>query len=419
MKILIINTYDSMGGAAIAALRLLKAIKKQNIEIKMLVQTKKTDHNFIEQTSNNFFNKQKNFFYFAYERLLFKLKERDVSVRFAFSMANIGEDISKHQFVKEADIIHLHWINFGFLSINSLQKLFALGKPIVWTLHDMWAFTGGCHYAYDCKKYQTHCSDCNYYLKNSKEKDISYKVFENKIKLFGDVNLNFVTCSNWLGNTAKESKLISKYNVTPINNAIDTNFFKPSDKKISRQKLNIPSDRKIILFGAMNMSDERKGFKYLKEALAILEKKPNTDKILILLFGKSSEELLKELPFEYHNIKFTNSQEDIVNIYNSADTYVIPSIQDNLPNTIVESHCCGVPVVGFDTAGISEMISHKKIGYLAEYKSSNDLAAGIYWTLFEANSQELSDNSRKYAEENYSEIIVANKYINLYKNILN
>ncbi len=407
-----------MGGAAIAALRLLKALKKQDVEIKMLVQKKKTDHNFIEQTSNNFINKQKNFFYFAYERLLFKLKEKDISVRFAFSMANIGEDISNHKFVKEADIIHLHWINFGFLSINSLQKLFKLDKPIVWTLHDMWSFTGGCHYAYDCKKYQTHCSNCSYYLKNSKDKDISHKVFENKINLFGDVNLNFATCSNWLGNTAKESKLISKYKITPINNAIETDVFKPLDKKTCREKLNIPTDKKIILFGAMNMSDERKGFKYLKEALNILKKMPNTDKILILLFGKSSEELLQELPFDYHNIKFTSSQDDILNIYNSADIYVIPSIQDNLPNTIVESHSCGVPVVGFDTAGISEMISHKNTGYLAKYKSSNDLATGIYWTLFNSNSQNISENARKYALENYSETIVANKYIDLYKNIL-
>lgn len=418
MKIVIINTSDNVGGAAIAALRLVKALRKQDIEVKMLVQNKTTNLDFIEGTSNNFFNKFKNFLYFAFERLIFKFHEKDKSVRFAFSLANTGEDISKHKFIKEADIIHLHWINFGFLSLKSLEKIFKLKKPIVWTLHDMWAFTGGCHYSYDCKKYETNCKNCSYYLKQPKEIDLSHNIFNQKIKLFRDYNINFITCSNWLKNTAKSSKLISKYKISAINNAINTDVFKPKDKIQARKKLNIPKNKKIILFGAMNISDERKGLKYLLKALVFLKKMPNTDNILILLFGKSTNDFIKQIPFQYHNIQFTNSQEEIINIYNSADIYIIPSIQDNLPNTIVESHCCGVPVVGFNTAGITEMILHKKTGYLAEYKSSEDLAKGAYWTLYESDTKTISENSRDYAINNYSERKVASKYIDLYKKIV-
>ena len=163
MKVVILNTSDSVGGAAIAALRLVKALEKQDIEIRMLVQKKNLENNIISETNNNIINKFKKIFYFAFERLIFKFQEKDSSLRFTFSLGNTGEDISKHKFIQEADIIHIHWINFGFLSLKSLKKIFQLGKPIVWTLHDMWTFTGGCHYSYDCEKYKTNCKNCSYY----------------------------------------------------------------------------------------------------------------------------------------------------------------------------------------------------------------------------------------------------------------
>ncbi len=418
MKVVIVNKYDKSGGAAIAAYRLFEALKANEIDAKYLVQEKKTNEKDIFSTSNNKIKKISNFFKFSFERLVVSLKISYQKYRFAFSIANVGENISKNKLIREADIIHLHWINFGFLSVKSLKNLLSLNKPIVWTLHDMWAFTGGCHYSFDCINYKTKCQNC-FYLKNQNNNDLSTKIFNHKLNLFLNSNINFITCSNWLKNEAKSSYLLKSKNVIHINNPINTDFYNKKNKTLTRQKFNISAEKKVILFGAMNLKDERKGLKYLIDALDILTKKFKKNELLILLFGKSNDEINSALPFDFININYTNSEEQIVNIYNCADVYVIPSLQDNLPNTIVEAHSCGIPVVGFNVAGISEMIIHKKTGYLAELKSEVDLANGIEFILKSTDYEIISDTCRKYALNNYSYNNISQKFIEIYKKILN
>ncbi|MFC2104849.1 glycosyltransferase family 4 protein [Bacteroidota bacterium] len=418
MKVTLINTSDTIGGAAIAARRLVQALSESKVDVSLLVKEKNSDDKLVHSTTNSKFKKYLNFLRFVYERLLFYLREKNVSVRFAFSIGNTGENIVNHPLIKNTDIIHLHWINEGFLSLRSLKKIFKLNKPIVWTFHDMWAFTGGCHYAGNCEKFKEKCHYCPF-LKYPQKKDLSYRVWNRKKKIYKNSKINVVTCSNWLKHVVKESTLLKGNNIISIQNPINTDFYKPADKYESKRNLGISTKKKLILFGAMNTNDKRKGSQYLIDSLKnISENNPVCiDKVALVIFGKNKTPFYTD--FETFHLNFISNQEDIINIYNACDVFVTPSIEDNLPNTIVEAHACGLPVVAFNATGMPEMISHKKNGYLATYKSSEDFAAGIIWTLFESDYNSLSNDARKKAVEFYSPDISANKYIELYKSLLN
>ncbi len=417
MKITLVNTSDKVGGAAVACNRLLMALNSQNIPANLLVQNKLSHSNLVSSTTNNYFKSKLNFYRFAYERLLFSLKEKSKEVRFAFSLANTGEDISNNRLIYEADIIHLHWINFGFLSLNTLEKLLKLNKPVVWTLHDMWTFTGGCHYSGDCTSYQVECKNCPFLIKPG-EKDISNAIWNKKSKIYDNKNITFVACSKWLADIAKKSALLNKFRIESIPNPIDTSVYKPSDKFSVRNSLNIDNNKKFLLFGSMNIADKRKGFYYLNQALEILDKKhPELKESMeLIVFGKSKKEVFDKLPYKTNDLGMLSEESRIVAAYNAADLFVLPSLEDNLPNTIMESISCGTPVVAFNTGGIPEMIDHKSNGYLSEYKNEEDLANGIYWALF--HSENIGENARNKTLNAYTYDNIALKYINLYHSLL-
>ena len=420
MKVVIINTQDISGGAAIAAFRLANALIKQNIETTMLVQHKKTNSEIVQQTNNNFFHRQKKFFYFVYERLLFRLKEKNPEVRFDFSMANTGEDISNLEIIKQVDIIHLHWINFGFLSLKSLRKIVELGKPVVWTLHDMWAFTGGCFHAHNCNKFTHHCGNC-FYLRNPHNKDLSYKVLKKKKNLFLNQALNIVSVSSWLSQKAKSSSLLKNKTHFVIPNALSS-AFKPVDKNVARKKLGISNDKIILLFGSDKIDNPIKGYKYFIESLKKIQtnKNINSDNFFIYLFGtikKNKEELLNQIPFEYKYFGYIKDQKKLINIYSASNITVVTSLYETFGQVIAESMKCKTPVVAFNNSGPTDIISHKKNGYLAEYKSSDDVAKGISWLLFNDNYEEICNNAQETTTQKYSEDIIAKQYKSLYQKI--
>ncbi len=422
MNILLINTYDKKGGAAIASLRLAKALRKQNINVNMIVQKKATNFNYIETTNNNLFNKTKNFIYFALERFIFSFYEKDSSIRFAFSIANTGEDISKHPLVQKADIIHLNWINFGFLSLKSLEKIFELNKPIVWTQHDMWAFTGGCHHAYECDNYQKNCGNCSLYLKKSTFNDLSHKVLERKNKIFSKYNLNIISVSNWLANRAKKSTLFASKKHFVISNPLDPNF-NAMNKIEAKKHLGINEEKIILLFGSEKVENPIKGFNYFVQALNILknDKNINTDNFLIVLFGNiktSSEKLTNQLPFQHKYLGFIDNITELSQVYSAASITVVPSLYETFGQVIAESMICKTPAVAFNNSGPLDVIKHKENGYLAKFKSAQDLADGIKWILFEADYEKTSNKAHNYVNNNFSDTVIAQKYIDLYKSIL-
>jgi glycosyltransferase involved in cell wall biosynthesis len=418
MKVTLINTSDAGGGAPAACLRLLKALVAKKTDARLLVQHKKTSEERVERIVKSFIGRLKANADFLRERIPFILfHERDKSVRFAFSTANAGRSIKHQPLVKDADIIHLHWTNSGFLSIADLKELVNTGKPIVWTLHDMWTFTGGCHYSGSCNNFIRECGNCPF-LRDPGENDISHSGWLRKAALYKNAqNITFVTCSQWLADVAKQSSLISNFRIEAIPNPIDINIFSPRDKNATREKWGINKDIKIILFGAANINDRRKGISYLVDALDVLKRDyAGTEKTEMVIFGKNKHFDTSALPFKVHELNLLTSANDLAEVYSLADVFVTPSLEDNLPNTIMEALSCGTPVVAFDTGGIPEMVDHQQNGYLAKFKDAVDMAKGLHETLH-ADAQ-LAINARQKVLDNYTNEIVANQYINLYQSLI-
>jgi len=413
--ILHLSTFHLEGGAGVAATRLHRALLRSGEDSCMLVPEIHNPEKAITPLADTKWKSRMAFARFVAERLYFYPYEKDKSVRFAFSPAVAGTDISNHPLVKKADIIHLHWINFGFLSINSLEKLFALGKPIVWTLHDMWAFTGGCHYSRGCEKFLTHCHYCPY-LSKPDLYDISFSQFEQKVAIYKMTRMAMVSPSKWLSDLTKKADLTKNIQALSISNCLDTEVFKPKYKPEIRKALNLPTDKKLILFAGANTQDPRKGFNYFKEAIEISN--ASSGNIEVLIFGKSNPGSFDAFPVPVHYLGKITETDQMVAVYNGADMIVVPSLEDNLPNTIMEAMACGTPAVGFATGGIPEMIDHKLNGYIADLKSASSLAEGIEWVLNNNTDDKLSENARQKVMDNYSENVVTAQYNKLYELML-
>jgi glycosyltransferase involved in cell wall biosynthesis len=219
---------------------------------------------------------------------------------------------------------------------------------------------------------------------------------------------------------AKKSHLLQGQFITNIPNTINTNLFKPRNKAKAREKLGLPLDKKLLLFGSVKTTDKRKGIHYLVEACQILSStQPDFCKNLgVVILGKESELYESLFPFPIHSMGYVNNEKELVDIYNAVDLYVTPSLQDNLPNTIMEAMACGVPCVGFNVGGIPEMIDHLHNGYVADYKSADDFANGIMWTLDEGEYPSLSEEAYRKVSSSYSESSIARRYISVYNKMI-
>jgi len=420
MKITLINTSDAGGGAPAACLRLLKALRSQNIDANLLVQYKKTNEDSVKPVVKNAWDNLKAQFNFLYERLPFMFfHERDKSVRFAFSTANAGTSIKDEPLVQEADILHIHWTNSGFLSIADLKELVDTGKPIIWTLHDMWTFTGGCHYSGTCDYFKHECGNC-YFLKNPSPDDISHSGWLRKAVMYsGNRNITFVACSAWLASVAQQSSLIKDFNITSIPNPIDTDVFKPMDKITMREEWGINPFAHVVLFGAANINDRRKGINYLVDALNRFNTHcPDANLVEVVIFGKNKHFDIKQIPFKVIELDIISLPEDLAQVYSLADVFVLPSVEDNLPNTVMEALACGTPVVAFNVGGIPEMVVHGENGYLAEFESAADLARGISQMLYINNAKEIQANARDKVLNDFNNAKVAQQYLDVYQSVL-
>ena len=418
MKVVIVNTSERTGGAAVAANRLMKALQKEAVNAEMLVLNRQTEDLTVHSLNTSWLKGKINQFRFLYERLIiFCLNKFDRINLFKISIANTGTDISNHPLVKNADIIHIHWINHNFLSLKNIKQLTNLGKPIIWTMHDMWPCTGICHHARECTNYQKECGQC-FYLHSSNPKDISHRIFSRKKKILQPDNVTYVGCSRWMAERAKISALTSKKNIYAIPNPIDTSIFRKIDKEKAREQLSFPQNKHLLLFGAVNVTDKRKGLDYLIDGLKYLKQQSPMiyNNMELVIFGQIKSEIRSFFDIPIHPMNFLKDEETIVNLYNAVDLFITPSLDENLPNTIMEAMACGTPCIGFNTGGIPEMIDHKENGYVAEYQDVEDLAKGIVWTL--ENSELLSGKAMEKVENNYSDPIVAQQYIDLYKNTL-
>ncbi|MCD7930137.1 MAG: glycosyltransferase family 4 protein [Tannerellaceae bacterium] len=415
MKVVIVNTSDIQGGAAVAANRLCKALLKHGVEAGMLVLNRQSSSLYVSVANEGFIHKKLNFIRFLWERgTIFLCNHFSRKNLFQLSLANTGTDITDHPLIKQADVIHLHWINHGFLSLHDLRKLFSSGKPVVWTLHDLWPLTGICHYPDACTRYQTLCFKCPK-QQQPVFPDLAKCIYTRKQKSYISP-IHFVGCSRWITEQAKQSGLAAAHTFNAIPNPIDSTIFIVKDKKQCRRPLHLPADKRLLLFAAAKVSNERKGVAYLVEACRLLKEQfAGKDQPEILLMGGHTDELVASFPFKVHSLGYLSDTDTIVNVYNSADLFVVPSLEDNLPNTIMEAMACGTPCVGFSTGGIPEMIDHGKNGYVARQKDAADLAKGIRWVLMYPEYQQLRNNSRTKAETCYSEERVSAMYLEIYQ----
>ncbi|MGL4503764.1 MAG: glycosyltransferase family 4 protein, partial [Planktothrix sp.] len=314
------------------------------------------------------------------------------------------------------DIINLHWVEWGFLQIETLPKF---GKPLVWTLHDMWAFTGGCHYSQECDRYQGFCGACPQ-LHSSSNKDLSGWVWQRKAKAWKNLNLTIVTPSSWLADCARSSSLFQERRVEVIPNGLDTEKYKPIERRLARNLLKLPQEKHLLLFGAVSAtSDPRKGFHLLQSALELLSQSGWQDQIELVVFGSSEPSNPPDLGFKIHYLGRFYDDISLALVYAAADVFIAPSIQDNLPNTIMEALACGTPCVGFNIGGIPEMIEHEQNGYLAQPYKIEDLARGIGWSIEnQERHQKLSSRAREKAEQEFTQQIQASRYLSLFAEVL-
>lgn len=410
MKVLIVNYSDIIGGAAKAANRLHKALLAEKIESQMLVQNKSSD-DFTVLTDNSKLSKYFNQLRYTIDSFQVKLYKNRIKTSFSPSTTGSSNIVNKINELKP-DIVHLHWICSGMIRIEDIARIKA---PIVWTLHDMWTFTGGCHYDEDCRGYLSSCGACKM-LGSSKKNDLSKKIFSRKQKTYAQkTDITIIGLSKWLHECAKNSELLKDKKNINLPNPINTNVFKPFDRNQSRELWGLPKDKKLVLFGAMvATSDPRKGYKELTDALHQLKR----EDIEFVVFGSGKPKVSQNFGFKTHYLGHLNDEVSIVTLYSAVDVMVVPSLQENLSNAIMESLATAVPVVGFNIGGNSDMIEHKINGYLAEPFDTSDLAIGIEWVLNAPNYNELCQNSREKVLKEFDSKLVAKKYIELYQEIL-
>ncbi|MGH7885087.1 MAG: glycosyltransferase [Thermodesulfobacteriota bacterium] len=416
MKVLQINYSDAKGGAAKASYRLNNALKESGIDSSMLVLYKYLDDSSIilYKSDNKFYSRLiRNARKFKINRLLNTVRKPDSGNYEIFSTHHsIYKDLANY--TKNFDLVNLHWIS-GFLDFTSFFLNYPQNKSIVWTLHDMNPFTGGCHYDNDCGKFEFKCGCCPQ-IGSKDNKDITNKAILAKYKVLKNRrndNLSFVSPSRWLKSQIDKSFLFGNYNTKVIPNGIDTNTFQPRDKVYSRKVLGLPIDKKIVLTGFYTLDAKRKGINSTQELFANL----NNNDIFLVSFGYGKINLNNR---NYKHLGFIKDDIFLSIVYSAADLFLITSIQDNLPNTVVESISCGTPVIGFDIGGIPEIIENDQNGILIKNRNLKELEEKLISLLNnEAKLNALSINARETALKNFDSKIQSENYFDFYKEILN
>ncbi|QWR76085.1 glycosyltransferase family 4 protein [Candidatus Magnetomonas plexicatena] len=407
MKILHLSTYDTHGGASRAAYRIHAGLKSRGVESCMLVQRKFSNDQTVEpievyKTKANL----KRRLFSKIEELPLKIYKRTVN----YYLPLLQDNIADNPLIAAADIIHLHWILYGFVRPDFLLKL---RKPVVWTVQDMWPFTGGCFYSFDCNGYERSCGNCPEL--NSKFKiDYSYWLLKLKEKLWKNINFTVVAPSNWLASCASKSALFSAKPIRMIPSSLDTALFTPTEKKAARDILKLPQDKKIVLLGAVVTTDKRKGYQYLTDAL-----KKHVCTFDVMIFGMQDKDNPLNINSKVYNMGFINNDAQLSLIYSAADVFVVPSIQEAFGLVAIEAMACATPVVAFNATGLPDVIKHKQTGYLAQPYDADDLYNGILWVLEdETRLNDLSINAVERVKSNFTYAVQSERYVKLYEEIL-
>ncbi len=335
---------------------------------------------------------------------------------FEVDSATHGVDITCKPYFKNADVVHLHWINQGLFSLRDIERMLRSGKPIVWTLHDMWPLTGICHHSRECEGWLSSCGRCPILYRGTPH-DLSWRCYRRKKTVYGTRPMHFVACSNWLADIARRAPLLNGHVVHSIPNAIDTTFYRPSDSFEARKHLGLPQDAILVLFVAYKATDPNKGIFYLRGAVRrLISKHPALrNRLRLIIVGREATVLRDTFAVPAHTYEYVNNEETMRDFYRAATLLAMPTLQDNLPNTIVEAMSTGTPTVGFRVGGLPQLIAHKENGYLSAYKDETDFAEGLAYCIDQDTLPHLRETCRKHAEAVFSQKAVAEAYMNVYQ----
>ncbi len=410
-SILHVSTHADMGGAARASVRIVQCQYQHGLDSQLLCMTSITTSAVVKKfepvsitdklhTAHKFLRRSRAPSYKDSPLLIGEDREISDSVPGFLSHIN---DSSKQ-------IVNLHWIN-GLLSIKEIGSI---KKPVVWTLHDMWAFCGSEHYTtasrwregYNEGNRPAHEPSC----------DLNRRTWDQKRKHWSRP-MHIVTPSHWLAQCVRQSALMRDWPVCVIPYPIDTEFWTPMPQSQARKLLGLPERVPIVLFGAFGAGrDPRKGFDHLQDALKNL--RADVPDLELAVFGQAEAHALTDLGLRTHYSGHLNDDTRLRAMYSAADVFVLPSRQDNLPNTGIEALACGTPVVAFNTGGMTDIVRHRKTGYLSNPFDTNDMAKGISWVLQNAKTEGLRESSRTFAIQQFSCSSVAAKYESIYQALL-
>ena len=411
LKVIHICHSDIVGGASRAAYRIHRCLLDADIDSEMWVNESISDDFTIKCLRTNF----------GY--LLQPLKQKFIS-RLTSLVLKTSNSIIHSPAVwnsdwvskinsSDADIVQLHWICNEMLSIRDISRI---KKPIVWTMHDMWAFCGAEHYTDDIRWREG-------YKKNNRPSyearfDLNRWTWSRKYRHWKNP-MHIVCSSYWLAKCVSESLLMKNWPVEAIPTPINSEVWKPFPKNIARELLKLPENANLVLFGAeKGMRNHRKGSDLLLKSLQILSEKAEIDNLQLVVFGQSNPENSLNIGSPVHYMGYLHDDLSLRILYSAADVMIVPSLQENLSNAIMESLACGTPVVGFDIGGNSDMIEHKKNGYLSKTVDVAGLKSGIEWVFKTSKYKEICKNARKKLMNEFDGQVVSNKYIRKYKEVL-
>lgn len=414
MRVLIVNTAERRGGAAIAASRLSDALQQAGMEVTMLVRDRDSDSSRVNTVSQGW----RAWCKFLWERWVIMLHNRlSRKNLFKVSIANTGFDITRHPEFCRADVVHLHWINQGMLSLGDIEKILDSGKRIVWTLHDMWPCTGICHMPYDCKAYLQHCHDCPW-LAYPAPHDLSDRVFRRKKKIYDAAlpHFSIVTVSSWLAQRVSESALLGNKPIDVIPNTISPKRFELLERGESRRRIGLQDEPYVLLFGAARIDDPIKGFHFLVEAVECLLRRGRyqRNELHLLLFGNvRNQTMVEQLPIVHTAFGAVSDPHLISTLYSAANVVLSTSFYETFGQTVAEAQICGCLPLAFDGSGQTDIITHKQNGYLARYLDVESLADGLEWCFARSiniDRRKLrADVLRRFAPE-----VVAQRYLDVY-----
>jgi glycosyltransferase involved in cell wall biosynthesis len=404
MNVLHINQSDIDGGAAIAGYRLHQGLLEKGIDSKLLAGTIKVDSDRIAAVPRKP----------RIEKLLNRFT-RYSGLNYVNLFSSF--DIPNHQFYQDADILNFHNLHaayFNYLAISKLTRT----KPAIFTLHDMWSFTGHCSYSYDCDRWKIGCGKCPYPQTYPAIKlDNTHLEWKLKDWVYSKSNLVIVTPSNWLTEQAKAS-MLNRFPIHHIPYGIDTNTYQPLDRELCKKVLGIPKNKRVLLFGADSLKNQRKGGDLLLKALQQLPQSLKSETIL-LTFGNGSESITSKLGMQTINLGYVSSDRLKSMAFSAVDLFIFPTRADNLPLVLQESMACGTPMVSFEVGGVPDLVRHNITGYLAQSENVEDFCNGIV-TLLEDEQlrQKMSKNCRVIVLKEYILNLQAERYMQLYEQVL-